>query len=125
MAIATAAKQVVVDRMNVVVAGGVESISLVQPQQMRVNPDPDLLTMVPDISMPMLQTAEVVAKRNGISRERQDAYALRSHQLTAKDMSVGVSDNEIVPLPDTLGLFDKATETNVISRTAGRNKGCP
>src|SRR3546814_2460202 len=46
MAIATAAKQVVVDRMNVVVAGGVESISLVQTQQMRVNPDPDLLTMV-------------------------------------------------------------------------------
>src|SRR3546814_6509432 len=55
MAIATAAKQVVVDRMNVVVAGGVESISLVQTQQMRVNPDPDLLTMVPDIYMPMLQ----------------------------------------------------------------------
>src|SRR3546814_658428 len=107
MAIATAAKQVVVDRMNVVVAGGVESISLVQTHQMRVNPDPDLLTMVPDIYMPMLQTAEVVAKRYGISRERQDAYALRSQQLTAKAQAAGVFDAEIVPVTATMELFDK------------------
>src|SRR3546814_11899334 len=108
MAIATAAKQVVVDRMNVVVAGGVESISLVQTQQMRVNPAPDLLTMVPDIYMPMLPTAEVVAKRYGLSRERPDAYALRSQQLTAQAQAAGVFDAEIVPVTATMVLFDKA-----------------
>src|SRR3546814_10307809 len=63
MAIATAAKQIIVDRMDVVVAGGVESISMVQTKEMRATPDPELLAMVPDIYMPMLQTAEVVAKR--------------------------------------------------------------
>lgn len=68
MAIATAAKQVIVDRMDVVVAGGVESISMVQTPQMRVAPDPELLAMHKHVYMPMLQTAEVVAKRYGISR---------------------------------------------------------
>src|SRR3546814_5666051 len=78
---------------------------------MRVNPDPDLLTMVPAIYMPMLQTAEVVAKRYGISRERQDAYALRPQQLTAKAQAAGVFDAEIVPVTATMELFHKATGT--------------
>ncbi len=59
MAIATAAKQIIVDRMDLVVAGGVESISMVQTKDMRDTPDPELLAMVPDVYMPMLQTAEV------------------------------------------------------------------
>ena len=75
MAIATAAKQIIVDNMDVTIGGGVESISLVQTPQMRVAPDPELLAMHKDIYMPMLQTAEVVAKRYGISRDAQDEYA--------------------------------------------------
>jgi acetyl-CoA C-acetyltransferase len=69
MAIATAAKQVIVDRMNVVVAAGVESISMVQTPAVRIDTDPELVEMVPDIYMPMLQTAEVVA-----NRKRPPAY---------------------------------------------------
>ena len=110
MAIATAAKQVIVDRMEVVVAGGVESISMVQTPEMRVAPDPALLAMVPDIYMPMLQTAEVVAKRYGISREQQDAYGLRSQQLTAQAQARGAFDDEIVPIETTMVITDKATK---------------
>jgi len=110
MAIATAAKQVIVDRMDVVVAGGVESISMVQTPEMRVGPDPELLAMVPDIYMPMLQTAEIVAKRYGIGRDRQDAYGLRSQQLTAKAQEAGAFDDEIVPVTATMAVVDKATK---------------
>ena len=109
MAIATAAKQVIVDRMDVVVAGGVESISLVQTPDLRAAPDPQLLAMVPDIYMPMLNTAEVVASRYGISRDRQDAYGLRSQQLTAKAQTAGAFDQEIVPVTATMAVADKAT----------------
>ncbi|WP_313806547.1 acetyl-CoA C-acyltransferase [Sphingobium sp.] len=109
MAIATAAKQVIVDRMDVVVAGGVESISLVQTSQLRTEPDADLLAMVPDIYMPMLQTAEVVATRYGISRERQDAYGLRSQQRTAAAQEAGAFDREIVPVTSMMAVADKAT----------------
>lgn len=109
MAIATAAKQVIVDRMDVVVAGGVESVSLVQTKEMRVAPDPELLAMQPDIYMPMLQTAEVVAKRYGISRDRQDAYGLRSQQLTAKAQEAGAFADEIIPVTATMAIADKAT----------------
>ena len=109
MAIATAAKQVIVDRMDVVVAGGVESVSMVQTQQMRVGHDPELLATVPDIYMPMLETAEVVARRYGITRERQDAYALRSQQLTALAQARGCFGEEIVPVTTMMTVKDKAT----------------
>jgi acetyl-CoA C-acetyltransferase len=109
MSIATAAKQVIVDRMQVVVAGGVESISRVQTPELRLGPDPELLAMHPDIYMPMLQTAETVAKRYGISRERQDAYALRSQQRTAAAQAAGRFDAEIVPVTTVMNVADKAT----------------
>jgi acetyl-CoA C-acetyltransferase len=109
MAIATAAKQVIIDRMDIVVAGGVESISLVQTPQLRVDSDPELLATVPDIYMPMLQTAEVVAKRYGISRERQDAYGLRSQQLTGQAQAAGAFDQEIIAVTATMAVTDKAT----------------
>ena len=96
MAIATAAKQVIVDRMDVVVAGGVESISLVQTAEMRLGPDPELMAMHKDVYMPMIGTAEVVAKRYGISREAQDEYALQSQQRTAAAQAAGRFDDEIV-----------------------------
>ena len=109
MAIATAAKQVIVDRMDVVVAGGVESVSMVQTPELRVSPDFELLKMAPDIYMPMLQTAEGVAGRYGMSRERQDIYALRSQQLTAQAQATGAFDEEIIPVTATMSVTDKAT----------------
>src|SRR3954463_5803040 len=89
MSIATAAKQIIVDRMEVMVAGGVESVSMVQTPEMRVGPDPELLSMHNGVYMPMIQTAEVVGKRYTVSRERQDEYALRSQQRTAKAQAEG------------------------------------
>jgi len=109
MAIASAAKQVIVDRMDVVIAGGVESISLVQTEATRVGRDPALITMHDDVYMPMLDTAETVSKRYGISRERQDAYALRSQQRTAAGQAAGAFDAEIVPVTATMKVVDKAT----------------
>ncbi|KQN71845.1 acetyl-CoA C-acyltransferase [Sphingomonas sp. Leaf62] len=110
MAIATAAKQIVHDRMDICVAGGVESISLVQTPQMRIAADPELLAMHGDIYMPMLQTAEIVAKRYGISRDRQDAYALQSQQRTAAAQANGLFDAELVPVTATMNVVDKATK---------------
>jgi len=110
MAIATAAKQVVLDGMDIVVGGGVESISLVQTAQMRVAPDPELLAMHKSIYMPMLGTAEVVAKRYGISRDAQDEYALQSQQRTAAAQAAGKFDDEIVPVTATMSVTDKATK---------------
>jgi len=109
MAIATAAKQIVADRMEVVVAGGVESISLVQTTELRVDPDPELVAMVPDMHMPMLRTAEIVASRYGIGREAQDAYALQSQQRTAAAQIRGAFDAEIVPIDAIATVHDKAT----------------
>lgn len=109
MAIASAAKQVIVDRMDVVIAGGVESISLVQTEATRVGRDPALIAMHDDVYMPMLDTAETVSKRYGISRERQDAYALRSQQRTAAGQAAGAFDAEIVPVTATMKVVDKAT----------------
>ncbi|MGJ3627475.1 acetyl-CoA C-acyltransferase [Sphingomonas sp. MMS24-JH45] len=110
MAIATAAKQVIVDGMQVAIGGGVDSISLVQTPQMRVAPDKELVAMHKDIYMPMLQTAEVVAKRYGISRDAQDEYGLRSQQRTAAAQAAGKFDDEIVPVTATMAITDKETK---------------
>ena len=110
MAIATAAKQVIHDHMDVVVGGGVESISLVQTPQMRVAPDPELHAMHPDVYMPMLQTAEVVATRYGISRQAQDEYGLQSQQRTAAAQAAGKFDDEIVPVTATMAITNKETK---------------
>ncbi|MGE0773953.1 MAG: beta-ketoacyl synthase N-terminal-like domain-containing protein, partial [Sphingomonadaceae bacterium] len=95
VAIATAAKQIVLDRMDVIVAGGVESITTVQTKELRIDQDPSLLDIAPDVYMPMLDTAEVVAKRYGVDRDRQDAYALQSQQRTAAAQAAGRFDQEI------------------------------
>lgn len=110
MAIATAAKQIVHDRMDVVIGGGVESVSLVQTPKMNVAPDPELKAMHHDIYMPMLQTAEVVAKRYGITREQMDEYGLRSQQRTAEAQAAGRFDAEIVPVTATMAIIDKETK---------------
>jgi acetyl-CoA acetyltransferase family protein len=124
MAIATAAKQVVIDRQDVVVAGGLESISTVQTPEMRVQPDMELVGMHSAIYMPMLQTAETVAQRYGISRERQDEYALKSQQRTAKAQAEGKLDDEIVPVTTTMIVKDKETgETSKREVTISRDEG--
>ncbi|GGE91744.1 acetyl-CoA C-acyltransferase [Sphingomonas prati] len=109
-AIAIAASQVIVDRAEIVVAGGVESISMVQTPEMRLGPDHELIAMHPDVYMPMLQTAEIVASRYGISRARQDAYALQSQQRTAAAQAAGRLDAEIIPVTATMNVVDKATK---------------
>ncbi len=109
MSIATASKQVVIDRMDVVAAGGQESISMVQTKDMRVAPDRALMEMHQAIYMPMLQTAEIVGKRYGIGREACDAYALQSQQRTAAAQSAGKFDAEIVACSAAMGVTNKET----------------
>jgi acetyl-CoA C-acetyltransferase len=110
MAIATAAKQIITDNMDITIGGGVESISLVQTPKMNVAPDPELVAMHKDIYMPMLGTAEVVAKRYGISREAMDEYALQSQQRTAAAQAAGYYDKEIVPVTATMAIVNKETK---------------
>jgi len=112
MTISAAAKQIIVDRMDVVVAGGVESVSLVQTQDLRITYDPALLALHKDFDMPMIDTAEVVARRYGIARERQDLYALQSQRRTAEAQAAGRFDAEIVPVAATKIVTDKATGAN-------------
>ncbi|WP_319825440.1 acetyl-CoA C-acyltransferase [Thalassovita sp.] len=109
MAIATAAKQVIHDGMDVCIGGGVESISLVQNQKMRTDWMADAWTKQhkPELYMSMLETAEIVADRYGVSREDQDAYALQSQQRTAAAQAAGKFDDEIVPLTTQMGVMDK------------------
>lgn len=109
MAIATAAKEIMVDNMDIAIGGGVESISLVQTPAMRVEPDRELLAMHNDIYMPMLQTAEVVAARYGIGRDACDEYALLSQQRTAAAQAAGKFDDEIVPVTATMNVTNKET----------------
>ncbi|MDU8928134.1 acetyl-CoA C-acyltransferase [Alisedimentitalea sp. MJ-SS2] len=112
MAIATAAKQVVHDGMDIAIGGGVESISLVQNEKMRVDhlADKWIQANKPALYMTMLETAETVAERYGVSREDQDAYALQSQQRTAAAQEAGKFDDEIVPLTTNMGVMDKETK---------------
>ncbi len=124
MAIATAAKQVVIDRQDIVVAGGLESISTVQTAEMRVQPDMQLVGMHPAVYMPMLQTAETVAQRYGIGREAQDEYALQSQQRTAAAQAAGRFDDEIVPVTTTMIVKDKETgETSTREVNIAKDEG--
>lgn len=109
MAIATAAKQIIVDRMDVVVGGGQESISLIETPEFRIDFDQELIALHDDIYMPMIQTAETVANRYGISREAQDFYALQSQQRTAAAQAAGLFDQEIVPVTVIKAVKNKQT----------------
>jgi acetyl-CoA C-acetyltransferase len=109
MSISMASKQVVMDRMDVVVAGGTDSISMVQTAELRLGIDPELLALHKDIYMPMIDTAEVVARRYGISRELQDEYAYQSQRRTAEGQASGRFDEEIIPVKATKLVTDKAT----------------
>lgn len=112
MAVATAAKQVLVDGQSIVVGGGIDSISLVQNEEMNMHRavDKELVAMHPHIYMPMLQTAEVVADRYGISREAMDEYGLQSQMRTAAGYEAGRFTDELVPVTCTKLVFDKETK---------------
>jgi acetyl-CoA C-acetyltransferase len=104
MAIATAAKEILHDGMTVAVGGGVESISLVQndhANKFRAQ-DPALVDSMPALYMTMLETAEIVSERYGVSREAQDEFALRSQQRTAAAQQAGRFDDEIAPMPSVM-----------------------
>ncbi len=103
MAIATAAKQITADGMVITVGGGVESISLVQNEHRNVHraEDPWLAAHGHHLYVSMLETAENVAERYGITREAQDAYSLESQRRTAAAQQAGRFDDEVVPLPST------------------------
>jgi len=110
-AIAMAATRVMTGEFQVAVAGGVESISLVQNEhanRFHVQ-DPDLLKIIPAMYIPMIDTAENVAVRYKISREAQDEYSLESQRRTAAAQAAGRFDAEIVPLKTQMAIYDKAT----------------
>ena len=111
MSIATAAKQIIVDGSSVALAGGCESISLVQNEHMNIHRmvDPMVIAHAPAIHMPMLDTAETVAKRYSISRDAQDEYALQSQLRTAAAQAAGKFADEIVPVTATKLVFNKET----------------
>ncbi|WP_106743504.1 acetyl-CoA C-acyltransferase [Yoonia maritima] len=98
MAIGTACKQVAMDGMDVVIGGGVESVSMVQNKEFRGGTDPWLIANKPEAYMSMLETAETVGERYGLSREYQDAYAAQSQARTHAAQQAGKFDDEIVPM---------------------------
>jgi acetyl-CoA C-acetyltransferase len=127
MAIATAAKQVVVDGMQIVVAGGQENVSAVQNAYFpwtTKEADPQVVTAAQHAYMPMLQTAEIVSRKFGISREVQDVYALESQRRTAAAQQQGYFDAEIVPITAAQVVVDRDTrEVSVRELTLSRDEG--
>lgn len=115
IAIGMAAKQILTGEMRIAVAGGVESISLVENEHMNTyrTKDPWLVAHVPAVYMPMLHTAEIVAERYGVSRDRQDEFSLASQQRTAAAQQAGRFDAEIVPLPTRKRVTDAQTGAEV------------
>ncbi len=126
MAIATAAKQIMHDGMQVAIGGGLESISLVQNENMNTHRmlDRNLIAKHKDVYMPMLQTAEIVAKRYNISREAQDEYGYQSQMRTAAAQAAGKFDQEIFEVTANMGLMDKETkEISFHDRTLNKDEG--
>ncbi len=126
MAVATAAKQIIHDGMSVAVGGGLEQISLVQNEHANQHRqrDPALLARHKDVYMPMLETAEVVAKRYRVTREQQDEYALKSQQRTAAAQEAGHFADEIIEVTANMGVMDKQTkEISFVDKTLSLDEG--
>jgi acetyl-CoA C-acetyltransferase len=126
MAVATAAKQIVMDNAPIVVAGGLESISLVQNEHMNRfrTVDPAVIEAHPAAYMPMIDTAEVVAERYGISREACDEYALQSQTRVAKAQSDGLFDDEIIEVTRMKAVQDRDTgEISKVEATLSLDEG--
>ena len=126
MAVAIAANQVVQDGVEVAIGGGVDSISLVQNEHMNLHRavDEELLAMQKDIYMPMVQTAEVVAARYGISREAMDEYGLQSQQRAAAAYQAGRFDDELTPVTCERIVYNKETgEQSTAEATVSADEG--
>jgi acetyl-CoA C-acetyltransferase len=125
-AIALAARSVLFDGVEIAVGGGGESISLVQNDHANTfhAVDPELVAIKKDVYMPMLDTAETVAKRYGISRERQDEYSLESQRRTASAQQGGKFNDELAPITTKMGVADKATgEASFKEITLSKDEG--
>ena len=125
-AIALAARSVLFDGVDIAVGGGGESISLVQNDHANTfhAVDPELVAIKKDVYMPMLDTAETVAKRYGISRERQDEYSLESQRRTASAQQGGKFNDELAPITTKMGVADKATgEVSFKEITLSKDEG--
>ncbi len=109
MAIGMAAKQIICDGQQIAMGGGVESISMVQTPEMRVAPDPNVLKNHPNAYIQMIDTAEIVAKKYGISREAQDEYAAQSQARTFAAQQAGKFDDEIVPMTSVMKVQNRET----------------
>jgi acetyl-CoA C-acetyltransferase len=126
MAISIAAKQIISDGMNICVGGGTESISLVQNDKMNLfrAGDPWIQKNKPELYMSMLETAEIVGERYGISRDAQDEYAFQSQMRTAAAQEAGKFDDEIVPLPTSMKVMDRETkEISDVEVTLTKDEG--
>ena len=116
-AIASAAHRIILDDATAMIAGGLESISLRQTDiDQSLRREPWLQEHIPGVYMAMIDTADIVAERYGVSRERQDAYALQSQQRTAAAKAAGRFDDEIVPFATDMAVRDR--ETGAVSRVA-------
>ena len=121
--IAMAARYVKEDGAECVVAGGVESISWPGGGGPRENNDPKLTEMYPDIFMPMIDTADIVAKRYNLSREYQDEYSLESQRRMASAQQAGKFTDEIVPMKTKMKVVDKVTkEESIVDFTVDRDE---
>jgi acetyl-CoA C-acetyltransferase len=124
MGIAIAAKEIVDDGMSITIGGGLESISTVQTKALNMAPDPALVEKIPELYMTMIETAEIVADRYGVSREAQDEYALQSQRRTAEAQAAGRFNDEIVALASTMVFTDKDTgATTKRDVTLGKDEG--
>jgi acetyl-CoA C-acetyltransferase len=126
MAIATAAKQIADDGMEIAVGGGVESISLVQNDKRNDyrTQDPWLVEHRPDLYMTMIETAEIVAERYQVTRDAQDEYALQSQQRTATAQAAGRLDREIARLPSIMRVENRETgEISDVPATLEKDEG--
>ena len=121
--IALAANHIVHDGSDVIVAGGVESISIGSGAPARESFDPALTAAYPDIYMAMINTADIVAERYGVSREYQDEYSLLSQQRMGAAQANGLFENEIVPMATKMKLVNKETkEETIVDYTVDRDE---
>ena len=126
MAVAMAARQILVDGLRVAIGGGLDSISLVQNEHANTYRTQDqwLVDNKPDVYMPMLHTAEIVAERYGVSRQRQDEMGLESHQRVVAAQTAGRFAQEIVPMTVTTIATDRRTgETSRFEQTVSADEG--
>ena len=126
--IALAAQRIIAGENEVLVAGGLESISCVQQEANRhMAEDPELVAMKPEIYWNMLQTAEQVAKRYGITRDAMDEYGAASQQKACAAQAAGLFDQEIAPITVTMGVADKlmglTTRQVTVSKDEGTREG--